>query len=115
MRHGVIRVLVLLLSLHSAACTALVVGGAGNRGSYPAAQSDEARAADLRISEGVRASFAGDEELRLAQIKVNTLEGVVTLEGKVADYGARAQAELLTAGVSGVRGINNRLKISPGR
>lgn len=116
-RQGAICVLVPLLALAvlSSACTALVVGGAGNRSGYPDARSAEARAADARISEGVRASIAADPELRQAQIKVDTLDGVVTLAGQVADYEARAQAELLTAGVSGVRGINNRLKISAGR
>lgn len=116
-RRGLTGALVplLALALLNGACTALVVGGAGNSTTYPPAQTEEARAADLRTTERVRASLAADAELRQAEISVATHDGVVTLSGKVADYKARAQAEMLTAGVNGVRGINNRLKVSAGR
>lgn len=107
--------LLLLAALQTAACTALVVGGAGNSGSYPQGQSVEARAADERISNSVRSILAGEAELRQANIEVATQDGIVTLNGRVADYRIRSQAELLAASVGGVRGIHNRLAVSAKR
>lgn len=115
LRAGGVLGLLLLLALQSAGCTALVVGGAGQPGSYPAGQSDEARAADERISTSVRSMLAGEADLQQANIEVATRDGIVTLKGLVADYGARSQAELLAASVRGVRGINNRLAVSAQR
>jgi len=107
--------LLLFATLQSAACTALVVGGAGQPRTYPQEQADEARAADERISNSVRSLLAGEAELRQAKIEVATQDGVVTLNGRVADYRVRSQAELLAASVGGVRGINNRLAVAAKR
>lgn len=104
---GALLVLALLLS----GCAALVVGG-GASGSYPAAsKTAEQRSEDERISDSVRAALRADRMLAGADITVQANEGVVKLDGVVASYTARSQAETLTASVSGVRGIDNRLKI----
>ncbi len=104
--------LAVVCSLLISGCTALVVGGAGSRSSYPAPAGESQQSADQRISAAVRAQLAADRSLSGATISVSTLDGVVTLQGEVADYSARSQAETLVAGISGVRGIHNRLQVA---
>lgn len=106
--------LLVSLVISAAGCTALVIGSGGGN-SYPAAtRSEAARAADEKISAAVRSEFEADRILEGVEIKVSTMDGIVMLEGSVADYSVRSQAETLAAGITGVRGINNRIKISSG-
>lgn len=114
---GGLAAVILLTSmmLMATGCAALVVGGAGSGSDYPqSSRSEAAQSADQKISEAVRAELRADRLLAAANIEVATNNGVVTLDGSVANYTARAQAETLTAGIKGVRGIHNRLKIAGG-
>ncbi len=96
-------------------CAALVVGGAGNPGSYPGTSRSEARkAADERISGQIRAVFRADSYLQSAPPLVSTQDGQVTLTGTVTSYAARSQAETLAAGVQGVVGVHNKLRVTNG-
>lgn len=104
--------LLLVVATLISGCAALVVGGAGSRGSYPATAGTQD--ADAKISMLVRRELGSDRMLEGTQIKVTTQNGVVTLEGSVSSYSVRSQAETLTAGVAGVTGILNRLSIAGG-
>ena len=110
-----IKVLTMAAALAASGCAALVVGGAGSQGTYPSTTtSSTVSEADVRISNAVKAELRADRILSGVAISVSSRDGVVTLDGSVANYTARSQAETLTAGVAGVRGINNRLKIAGG-
>jgi osmotically-inducible protein OsmY len=47
-------------------------------------------------------------------IRIETLDGTVTLQGEVADVAAKKLALELAASVNGVRGIVDRLRVAPG-
>ncbi len=99
----------------SSGCVALIAGGAGNPGSYPATSRSEAQAeSDAKATRLIRTEFAGDRYLKSQQISVSTYNGVVTLTGNVPSYAARSQAEILAAGVQGVRSVNNELQVTNG-
>lgn len=107
-------ILLALLSFATGGCTALVIGGGGGSSYPPAGKSESAQDADEKISAAVRAELEADRSLAGTVIRVSTLAGVVTLEGSVASYSERSQAEALAAGIQGVRGIDNRIKVDRG-
>lgn len=108
-------VLLLAAALLSSGCVALIAGGAGKPGSYPAASRSEAQAtADATATSLIRTEFARDRYLKSQQISVSTYNGVVTLTGSVPGYAARSQAETIAAGIQGVRSVNNELQVTNG-
>jgi hyperosmotically inducible periplasmic protein len=80
-----------------------------------AAQELERRAQplveDASLTARVKAKLAADPEVRAYTIDVDTLEQVVTLSGRVESAAIRAEAEKLTRGTSGVRGVQNNLLV----
>lgn len=69
---------------------------------------------DQRILEDVNDRLAGDAWVDASHITV-TVEGAeVTLDGTVSDRAAKRRAEDLVERVSGVREVQNNLKIRPG-
>ena len=65
---------------------------------------------DARIANRIRGIFSEISKLRTVQVRVS--EGVVTLEGTVADAAAVDQAEAIAGRVAGVVTVQNRLKRS---
>lgn len=103
----------IVVSIPTGGCAALVVGGVAKDGTYEATEEAGARSEhDRQLGVQVRDRFSGESELRNADIEVTVSDGVVTLTGIVEDFGERSQAEVLAAGVRGVRGIHNRLKVA---
>lgn len=65
---------------------------------------------DSQITAAVRAIFRADPFLREANIKVDTLEGIVTLESDDTSRHQRELAVLVSREVTGVLGVVDRMK-----
>ncbi len=72
-----------------------------------AADSAGAAVTDSMITTKVKASFAADEEVKATAIKVETDEGVVTLQGQVASDAARDRAVSLAKSIDGVKSVHD--------
>ena len=69
---------------------------------------------DAQITTQVKAKLASDvRPSSLANINVNTTNGVVTLAGGVESAEVKSKAETVTASVSGVMRVNNNLQVVP--
>jgi osmotically-inducible protein OsmY len=68
---------------------------------------------DSRIEAEVKARLVAETSANLTRIGVMSTNGVVYLSGAVAGADDRQTAETLTAGVRGVRRINNTLAVRP--
>ena len=53
-----------------------------------------------------------DELLDASEIEVSVTEGVVTLNGSVSDRSAKRRAEGLADSVSGVRDVQNNIRLT---
>ena len=70
--------------------------------------------ADLAITAEVKSKLASDViPTSLANIEVNTTNGIVTLAGQVESEEIKSQAESLVLSVSGVASVNNNLQVQP--
>jgi hyperosmotically inducible protein len=59
-----------------------------------------------------RAAIGADPEFKSADIVIDVKAGVLTLSGSVASAAQKSRAEQLVRAVDGVKGVNNRLRIS---
>jgi hyperosmotically inducible periplasmic protein len=66
---------------------------------------------DAAITAKVKAKIAADGDVNPFNIDVDTNEGVVTLQGRVAKDTARAKAEQLARDTEGVRRVINLIKV----
>jgi osmotically-inducible protein OsmY len=66
---------------------------------------------DDRIYDDVRRKLADDADVRGAGLQVTVKNGVVTLEGRVHDDGARQKAPRIAKKVKGVTSVENKLKL----
>lgn len=66
---------------------------------------------DATISAKVKANLIADPEVRALSIDVDTVDGRVTLQGKVANEGQKAEAEKLARITPGVREVLNLLQV----
>jgi len=66
---------------------------------------------DTVLTGRVRAALLAQPELRGLDIKVRTLDNVVTLTGSVESDAVRRQIETVARGVSGVRDVKNALAV----
>ena len=66
-------------------------------------------AADAAITARVKAKLAADPEVAAVHIDVDTLDGVVTLSGRVESSAVRDEADKLARGTEGVRELVNNL------
>lgn len=100
----------LLLRVPVVVCLTLVLAalalGACSSTRTPGEQID-----DAGITSRVKAKFAADGDINPFNIDVDTNEGVVTLQGRVAKEEARAKAEQLARGTDGVRRVINLIKV----
>jgi hyperosmotically inducible periplasmic protein len=66
---------------------------------------------DATITAKVKANLIADPEVRALDIDVDTVDGRVTLQGKVANESLRAEAEKLARITPGVRQVLNLIQV----
>lgn len=66
---------------------------------------------DGEIAERVQNELALAPKVRQYQIEVDTLDGVVTLQGFVSSEEERQIAQQVASGVAGVRRVNNDIEL----
>jgi hyperosmotically inducible periplasmic protein len=70
---------------------------------------------DARIEAEVKARLVAEHEANLTRLAVVSSDGTVYLSGAVPSTDAKARAETVTKGVSGVRKVVNALEVRPVR
>ena len=88
---------VLILALALGACSSTTTAGS--------------KVDDATITAEVKAKLAADGDINPFNIDVDTNEGVVTLQGRVAKEEARTKAEQLARDTDGVRRVINLVKV----
>ena len=74
----------------------------------------EATSSDAMITTSIKADYLKDPDLSVLKIDVDTVDGVVTLNGLAKDAAAKGRAEKLASGIKGVREVRNHLAIKQG-
>jgi hyperosmotically inducible periplasmic protein len=87
-------------------------GCGGGMGIHPAAAT--AATDDASISARVKAMLLNDTQVRATNIDVSTVNGVVTIAGRVSSKAEEARAIQLAHQVTGVRDVKSTLQVSPG-
>lgn len=67
---------------------------------------------DATITAKVKATLLADPEVKALQIDVDTIDGRVTLNGKVASNDQRMEAEKLASRTQGVREVVNLIQVA---
>ena len=67
---------------------------------------------DATVTAKVKAKLIADPEVAAINIDVDTVDGVVTLNGKVASADQKAEAEKLASHTEGVKQINNLIQVA---
>ncbi|MFZ1889615.1 MAG: BON domain-containing protein [Candidatus Binataceae bacterium] len=68
---------------------------------------------DTKITTEVKAAFVSGKDIHSNEIHVSTTAGIVTLRGHVQNSDMAARAGAIAKNSSGVRGVNNHLRVSP--
>jgi osmotically-inducible protein OsmY len=77
-------------------------------------QSPKRQLSDAQITTQVKTKLASDVRASsVANIQVNTTNGVVTLAGQVENENVKHSAEIVAASVPGVVRVNNNLQVDP--
>jgi len=71
-------------------------------------------ATDAALSAAVKAKLVADPEVKASRIDVGTVDGVVTLSGRVETAAEKAAAVRVAKGTDGVRSVVDALQIGPG-
>jgi osmotically-inducible protein OsmY len=96
--------------LAMAAVTSIAVFGEGCN----TEQSPNRQISDAQITTQVKTKLASDVRASsVANIQVNTTNGIVTLAGQVESPDVKHSAETVTASVPGVVRVNNNLQVGP--
>lgn len=66
---------------------------------------------DAGITAAVKAKLTADTDINSFNIDVDTVDGVVTLTGKVAQADARSKAEQYARDTDGVKRVNNLITV----
>ena len=90
-------------------CLALVLALA--LGACSSTKSAGTQVDDAAITAKVKAKLAADGDINPFNIDVDTNEGVVTLQGRVAKEEARTKAEQLARDTEGVKRVINLVKV----
>ena len=69
---------------------------------------------DSEVTAAVKTSFAADPDVAAHNIDVDTVEGVVTLTGKVKSDAEKVKAGRLARNTGGVKRVNNNLLVGQG-
>ncbi len=80
----------------------------------PALAHAQYAVSDAELQANIGTALHNDSKLGSSAITAKASQGVVTLEGNVANEDARLEAEQVVAGVSGVRSIQDNLNIPAG-
>ncbi|MFQ5508085.1 MAG: BON domain-containing protein [Leptospirillia bacterium] len=99
----------LLCLLLSGCPAALVVGGVGGYAVASDERSVGRQASDALITSRVKARLLADERVHAFRIDVDTLEGVVTLSGKLSSADEAARAAKIARETEGVLKVISRL------
>ncbi len=67
---------------------------------------------DAQITAQIKAKLVADPEVNAFHIDVDTVDGQVTLNGKVARADQKAEAERLARHTSGVRAVHNLIQVA---
>lgn len=114
-RFAVLRAVLLmgLLALPLAGCTAAVIGGAALGGYYVGKDERSAGqiADDAAITAAVKTRLIASSEVRALDVDVDTYEAIVILKGAVTSGEARSTAEQLARATRGVKGVRNELTV----
>lgn len=80
-----------------------------------ARSSDTGRAlADTAITASIKTDFLKDADLRVLEIDVDTVDGVVTLTGSAKTEEGRKRAGQLAGAIKGVKSVQNNLTVKKG-
>ena len=107
MRLGVLILFLLWLT----GCASAIGGGYGQGGRAADGRSYAEARADNRISAAVTTVLVRDRQVPAMGIEVSTLNGAVTLSGRVPSSATAQRAAHLAATVAGVVRVDNRLRI----
>lgn len=66
---------------------------------------------DAAITTKIKTAIAAEPGLKVLEIKVDTVGGVVTLTGSVDSQASSDRAQQVASGVSGVKQVENRLTV----
>ncbi len=67
---------------------------------------------DVAVTSRIKAKLAADPEVAALHIDVDTVDGQVTLNGKVASAAQKAEAEKLARNTEGVSRVNNLIQVA---
>jgi len=70
---------------------------------------------DTEITAKVKAAIFAEPGLKTLQISVDTVKGMVALSGTVDSQANSDRAKTLAAAVAGVKGVDNRLALTPSK
>lgn len=70
---------------------------------------------DSEITAKVKAAILAEPDLKTLQISVETVKGVVTLNGSVDSMPMSDRAKSLASAVAGVKDVDNRLVLKPAK
>ncbi|MEX5744195.1 BON domain-containing protein [Massilia sp. X63] len=84
-----------------------VAGCASSGGGGPVAQAID----DATITAGVRAAIERDPALKVSELEVETMQGVVQLSGFVGSADSVAAAASVARTVKGVKSVKNDLRL----
>jgi hyperosmotically inducible protein len=97
-------------------CTAMLLGGGNSDGTRlgGGSRSSTQMASDNAISSSVRNRLIDDAVLGRYDLRVETVNGRVILDGTVGSYEARERATRLAGAVEGVQRVDSRIRVSGG-
>lgn len=112
MRHTLILFLCLWLLSQLSACGTLAATGAGRDSGNYGFNDNGTHHSDAGISATIRSQLINDSKINASQIQVRTEQGVVTLQGRVADESVRQRIISLCNNTPGVKRVNARLTVN---
>lgn len=105
----IVYFMMVVMALHG--CATGVAAGYGQGGRDADGRTYQEARADNRITAAVNTALVR-EALPALNIDVQTLNGVVTLSGRVTDYEVALRAAAVARNVPGVKEVRNQLRIA---
>ena len=105
------RMLLVVLVMALGGCATAVSTGYGQGGQTADGRSYSEAYGDNQISAAVNTALVQDSLVKASDIRVSTRDGVVTLDGRVANASQASRAARLAASVPGVSRVVNRLGV----
>lgn len=90
---------------------ALLLGGLAACASTPQHQGAGEYIDDAVVTAQVKAAIVDDPKLKVGDVHVDTLKGVVQLSGFVSNSSQIAEASSVATGVPGVKSVRNALQL----